>query len=226
MYAERPEFVDALADFVRGRPAQPVHAFLAQADAAMAHDAAGVLREIEAPTLITFGAHDLVCSTRFAEPLASAIGKSELVVFEHLSHCGLHEDPRDVQPRDTRLLLRPLTPRVGCDAHGRGPGAAAIGPRGCALVGDGRTRRTATGPEVGWSEPSGDGVVGPAAEDGALASYSLIRHPWVPFEEARRWGPFTGSRGLDLPGTVSCADSAASAAAGQTSARIRHRLRG
>ena len=33
MYAERPEFVDTLVDFVRSRPAQPVDAFLAQTDA-------------------------------------------------------------------------------------------------------------------------------------------------------------------------------------------------
>jgi pimeloyl-ACP methyl ester carboxylesterase len=93
MYVDRPEFVDTLADFVRGRPAQPLDAFLAQTEAAMAHDASAVLGEIGAPTLITVGARDLVCSPRFAEPLTSGIGGSELVVFEHLSHAGLHEDP-------------------------------------------------------------------------------------------------------------------------------------
>ena len=30
---------------------------------------------------------------RFAEPLHSGIAGSELVVFDHLSHAGLHEDP-------------------------------------------------------------------------------------------------------------------------------------
>ena len=93
MYVDRPEFVDTLVDFVRSRPAQPVAAFLAQTDAVIAHDASTVLREIDVPTLITFGARDLVCSTRFAEPLTSGIRGSELVVFEHLSHAGLHEDP-------------------------------------------------------------------------------------------------------------------------------------
>ena len=93
MYVERPEFVATLVDFVRGRPAQPVDAFLAQTDAVIAHDASASLSEIEAPTLITFGGRDLVCSTRFAEPLNSAIVGSELVVFDHLSHAGLHEDP-------------------------------------------------------------------------------------------------------------------------------------
>src|SRR5918911_3951792 len=92
MYVARPEFVDTLVEFVRGRPAQPVDAFLAQIDAVVAHDARTTLGEIDVPTLITFGARDLVCSTRFAEPLTSGIAGSELVVFEHLSHAGLHED--------------------------------------------------------------------------------------------------------------------------------------
>src|SRR5919205_2309248 len=85
MYAERPEFVDTLVDFVRGRPAQPLDAFLAQTDAVLAHDARGALGEIRVPTLITHGARDLVCSTRFAAPLKSGIGGSELLVFDHLS---------------------------------------------------------------------------------------------------------------------------------------------
>src|ERR671924_527698 len=53
MYVERPDFVDALVDFVRGRPAQPADAFLAQADAVIAHDASAVVGAIEVPTLIT-----------------------------------------------------------------------------------------------------------------------------------------------------------------------------
>jgi pimeloyl-ACP methyl ester carboxylesterase len=92
-YAERPEFVASLADFVRSRPAQPVQAFMAQTDAVLAHDARAALSEIVAPTLITFGARDVICSTRFAEPLTSAIADSDLVVFDRLSHAGLHEDP-------------------------------------------------------------------------------------------------------------------------------------
>jgi pimeloyl-ACP methyl ester carboxylesterase len=106
MYAERPEFVDTLVDFVRGRPAQPVDAFLAQTDAVLAHDASTALSEIEVPTLITFGARDLVCSTRFAEPLQSGIAGSELVVFDHLSHAGLHEDPETFNRATLDFLLR------------------------------------------------------------------------------------------------------------------------
>src|SRR5512133_3382012 len=57
MYVSRPEFADTLADFVRGRPAQPLDAFLAQTEAAMAHDVSPVLGEIGASSLITVGAH-------------------------------------------------------------------------------------------------------------------------------------------------------------------------
>jgi pimeloyl-ACP methyl ester carboxylesterase len=106
MYVSRPELVDTLADFVRGRPAQPLDAFLAQTEAAMSHDAGGLLGEIAVPTLITVGAHDLVCSPRFAERINSLIGGSELVVFEHLSHGGLHEDPEAFNRASLDFLLR------------------------------------------------------------------------------------------------------------------------
>ena len=106
LYTRRPEYADALADFVRGRPAQPIEAFLAQTEAALAHDANPVLHEIAVPTLLTYGARDLVCSTRFAEPLQSGIDGSELVVFEHLSHGGLHEDPETFNRATLDFLLR------------------------------------------------------------------------------------------------------------------------
>ena len=106
MYVERPEFVDTLVDFVRGRPAQPVEAFLAQTDAVIAHDASVALGDIDVSTLITFGARDLVCSTRFADPLKSGIVGSELVVFDHLSHAGLHEDPETFNRATLDFLRR------------------------------------------------------------------------------------------------------------------------
>jgi pimeloyl-ACP methyl ester carboxylesterase len=106
MYVGRPEFVAALVDFVRGRPAQPVDAFVAQIDAVVAHDARAALGQIHTPTLITFGARDLVCSTRFAEPLHGGIAGSELVVFDHLSHAGLHEDPETFNRATLDFLLR------------------------------------------------------------------------------------------------------------------------
>jgi pimeloyl-ACP methyl ester carboxylesterase len=105
MYVERPEFVDSLADFVRGRPTQPLDAFLAQSDAALTHDVSAMLGNIDTPTLITVGSRDLVCSPRFAERINSRIGGSELVVFDCLSHAGLHEDPETFN-RTTLDFLR------------------------------------------------------------------------------------------------------------------------
>jgi 3-oxoadipate enol-lactonase len=106
MYVERPEYAQALADFVRGRPAQPLDAFMAQADAVVAHDASAALGQIQAPTLVTFGAHDVVTSTRFAGPLTGGIAGSELTVFDHLSHAGLHEDPDAFNGATLDFLLR------------------------------------------------------------------------------------------------------------------------
>ena len=106
MYDERAEFAASLADFVRSRPAQPPEAFQWQSDAVLAHDASAALGAIKAPTLITFGAHDLVTSTRFAEPLTSGIANSEVVVFDHLSHGGLHEDPDAFNRASLDFLMR------------------------------------------------------------------------------------------------------------------------
>jgi len=92
-------------DFVRGRPAQPVDAFLAQTDAVLDHDASSVLGQIDGPTLITFGARDPICGERFAERLKNGIAGSKLVVFEHLSHAGLHEDPETFNRATLDFLL-------------------------------------------------------------------------------------------------------------------------
>src|ERR1700744_5099414 len=54
LYAAKPEYIDALSDFVRGRPMPPVDAFLRQSDAVLTHDATSVLGHIQAPTQITF----------------------------------------------------------------------------------------------------------------------------------------------------------------------------
>ena len=105
-YVERPEFIATIADFVRSRPAQPLDAFMAQSDAALSHDASDALADIGVPTLITVGAYDLVCSPRFAKRMQSAITGSELVVFDHLSHGGLHEDPDTFNRTTLDFLLR------------------------------------------------------------------------------------------------------------------------
>ena len=93
MYVNRPDLADALAEFGRSRPAQPLCAFLAQTEAAMTRDASVVLGEIAAPSQMTVGALDLVCSPRFRRADRRPDRDSELVVFERLSHAGCTRMP-------------------------------------------------------------------------------------------------------------------------------------
>lgn len=92
LYARNPDHIDALSAFVRGRPEQPVEAFIRTSDAVIAHDAEAQLAKIRAPTQITFGGHDVVTSIRFADQLKDGIRNSELHIFEDCSHAPLYEN--------------------------------------------------------------------------------------------------------------------------------------
>jgi len=104
LYAAKPDYIDSLADFVRGRPMPPVDAFMRQSGAVLAHDATAVLDRITAPTLVTFGERDLCTSTRFAEPLTSRIAGAELVVFEGCAHAPIYEDVETFNARTLAFL--------------------------------------------------------------------------------------------------------------------------
>ena len=104
LYAAKPEYIASLAAFVRGRPQQPLDAFLQQSNAVIAHDAEAQLGRITAPTQITFGRHDVVTSTRFAGPLQSAIRGSELVVFESCAHAPIYEAVGEVNGKTLAFL--------------------------------------------------------------------------------------------------------------------------
>ncbi len=106
LYAARPDYVDSLADFVRSRPMPPVDAFLRQSEAVLSHDASAVLGAIAAPTLITFGRHDQVTSTRFADALTTGIADSELTVFEDCSHAPIYENVEAFNERTLAFLGR------------------------------------------------------------------------------------------------------------------------
>jgi len=106
LYADKSDYVDQLAAFVRGRPKQPLDAFLRQSDAVIGHDALARLGSIGAPTQITFGRHDMVTSTRFAEALKSGIKESELVVFEDCSHAPIYENVAAFNARTLDFLKR------------------------------------------------------------------------------------------------------------------------
>jgi len=92
LYATKPDYIQALSDFVRGRPKQPLEAFLQQSGAVINHDAEAQLGKVRCPTQITFGRYDMVCSTRFAEPMKNGIRNAEVHVFEDCSHAGLYEN--------------------------------------------------------------------------------------------------------------------------------------
>jgi 3-oxoadipate enol-lactonase len=106
LYAARPEYVDALAEFVRGRPMPPVDAFMRQSGAVLAHDASTVIGSIQVPTLITYGRHDIVTSTRFAAPLTEAIANTELIVFEDCAHTAIYENVEGFNAQTLDFLQR------------------------------------------------------------------------------------------------------------------------
>ncbi|HEY7140792.1 MAG TPA: alpha/beta hydrolase [Methylomirabilota bacterium] len=106
LYAEKPDYVTGLGDFVRGRPAQPVDAFMRQSNAVIAHDADAQLGKIRVPTQITFGRHDQVTSTRFAERLKSGIKQSELLIFETCSHAPIYEQVADFNQKTLAFLTK------------------------------------------------------------------------------------------------------------------------
>jgi len=106
LYGAKPDYIESLAAFVRGRPKQPLEAFLQQSNAVIGHDAASQLGKITAPTQITYGRHDLVTSTRFSDALKSGIRKSELVVFEDCSHAPIYENVSQFNERTLAFLKR------------------------------------------------------------------------------------------------------------------------
>jgi pimeloyl-ACP methyl ester carboxylesterase len=108
LYAAKPEYIQSLADFVRSRPAQPLAAFMQHSNAVIAHDMEAQLGRIKAPTLITFGRHDLVTSTRFADRLKSNIRGSELLIFEGCAHAPNYEKVEEFNQKTLAFLQRQI----------------------------------------------------------------------------------------------------------------------
>jgi proline iminopeptidase len=65
-----------------------------------------VLSAIQAPTQITFGRYDMVTSTRFAEPLSTAIPGAELTVFEDCAHAPIYQNVAEFNQRTLAFLRR------------------------------------------------------------------------------------------------------------------------
>jgi pimeloyl-ACP methyl ester carboxylesterase len=104
LYAAKPDYIEQLAAFVRGRPAQPLEAFLRQSDAVIAHDAMSALDRIQAPTQITFGRRDMVTSTRFAAAMKNGIGRTEMTVFEGCAHAPIYENVAEFNEKTLSFL--------------------------------------------------------------------------------------------------------------------------
>lgn len=106
LYATKPEYIESLSGFVRSRPAQPLDAFIEQSNAVIAHDAEAQLGNIKAPTQITFGSHDLLTSTRFADRMKNSIRNSEILIFEECSHAMIYENVEDFNTKTLAFLKR------------------------------------------------------------------------------------------------------------------------
>ena len=106
LYAAKPDYIQSLAEFVRGRPAQPLDVFMRQSNAVIAHDAEAQLGRIKAPTQITFGRYDMVTSTRFAGPIKDNIADAELVVFEGCAHTPMYEKVDEFNQKTLEFLQR------------------------------------------------------------------------------------------------------------------------
>jgi pimeloyl-ACP methyl ester carboxylesterase len=106
LYAAKPDYIQSLADFVRARPAQPLAAFLQESNAVIAHDVEAQLGQITAPTQITFGRHDLLTSTRFADRMKREIRSSELLIFEGCAHAPIYEKVEQFNEKTLAFLQR------------------------------------------------------------------------------------------------------------------------
>lgn len=113
LYAQKPEYIQSLADFVRSRPAQSLDSFIEQSNAVKSHDVAAQLGRISAPTQITFGDHDMVTSTRFAPAMTEGIRNSELLILEGCAHAGLYEKVEEFNAKTLQFLMRVAGAGIG-----------------------------------------------------------------------------------------------------------------
>ena len=104
LFSAKPDYIQSLADFTRSRPAQSVASFIQQSNAVMAHDVESQLNRITAPTLITFGRHDMLTSTRFADRMTGGIRNSEVLIFEGCAHAPLYEKVEEFNAKTLNFL--------------------------------------------------------------------------------------------------------------------------
>lgn len=104
LYAAKPDYIQSLASFVRGRPAQSLAAFIQQSNAVIAHDVEEQIARITVPTQVTYGSRDMLTSARFAERMHRAIRGSELVVFDGCAHTPIYERVEEFNQKTVAFL--------------------------------------------------------------------------------------------------------------------------
>ena len=72
----------------------------------IAHDVAAQLSQITAPTQITFGRHDMLTSTRFADQMTGTIRGSELLIFEECAHAPIYQKVDEFNQKTLAFLQR------------------------------------------------------------------------------------------------------------------------
>jgi pimeloyl-ACP methyl ester carboxylesterase len=93
-YAERPELIALVVQHALEHPRPPpLHGYLRQAEAALAHDARARLGAVRCPTLVSVGEEDLLTPPRLARELAALIPGARLAVVPGGGHGALWEVP-------------------------------------------------------------------------------------------------------------------------------------
>jgi 3-oxoadipate enol-lactonase len=115
LYAAKPDYIQALSEFVRSRPPQPVASFLRQSNAVIGHDVSARLAGISVPTQITVGALDQITSLRFAVPMKDQIRGAELLIFDNCAHAHIYERVDEFNQKSLQFLQK----------HSAGSGAPA-----------------------------------------------------------------------------------------------------
>jgi pimeloyl-ACP methyl ester carboxylesterase len=106
LYAAKPDYIQALSDFVMSRPAQSVTSFIQQSNAVIARDVEAQLSRITAPTQITLGRYDIATSTRFTDRMTGSIRNSELVILEGCAHAPIFEKVEEFNQKTLQCLQR------------------------------------------------------------------------------------------------------------------------
>jgi len=106
LYSSNPDYVKSLYEFMKSRPAQPVHGFLRQCDAVLGHDCVEKLDNITSPTYITFGERDLITPPAIhGEIMKKKIKNIEMELFPGCLHSPILETTEEFNQKSLEFLM-------------------------------------------------------------------------------------------------------------------------